>query len=71
MYPYHASCSFHSHMHTHTHTHTHTHAMHTYVYVWLFCIGSLGVTSAQPGAGQDDYNPFADEGAKEQEPEVS
>ena len=28
-------------------------------------------TSAQPGAGQDDYNPFADEGTKEKEPEVN
>ena len=28
-------------------------------------------TSAQPGAGQDDYNPFADEGVKEKEPEVN
>ena len=27
-------------------------------------------TSAQPGAGQDDYNPFTDEGVKEKEPEV-
>ena len=27
-------------------------------------------TSAQPGVGQDDYNPFADEGVKEKEPEV-
>ena len=27
-------------------------------------------TSAQPGAGQEDYNPFADEGPKEKEPEV-
>jgi hypothetical protein len=26
--------------------------------------------SAQPGAGQDDYNPFTDEGIKEKEPEV-
>ena len=28
------------------------------------------VISAQPGAGQDDYNPFTDEGATEKEPEV-
>ena len=28
-------------------------------------------TSARPGAGQDDYNPFTDEGVKEKEPEVN
>ena len=27
-------------------------------------------TSAQPGTGQDDYNPFADEGPPEKQPEV-
>ena len=30
----------------------------------------MAATFAQPGVGQDDYNPFTDEGPPEKEPEV-
>ena len=51
------------HPHTVTHhTHTPTHAVQDPFVATA--------TSAQPGAGQDDYNPFTDERPQEEEPEV-
>ena len=58
----------HSHPPTHARTHTHTHYTHTCV---IQDPSVTAATSAQPGAGQDDYNPFADEGVKEKESEVN
>ena len=52
---------------------TYTHASHTYTFTIMrthaptHAVQDLAATSIQSGAGQDDYNPFIDEGAKEKE----
>ena len=58
--------SIHTHPPTHAHTHTHTYYTHA-----MQDPSVTAATSAQPGAGQDDFNPLADEGVKEKEPEVN
>ena len=71
MCPY-LTAHFHSSTHTHTHTHTYTHAHTHTTYTRVVQDPSVtAATLAQPGAGQDDYNPFADEGVTEKEPEVN
>ena len=69
------TCSTHTFILTHAHTHAHTHIYtytHTYIYIHTHAVHvqDPSVTAAISGTGQDDYNPFTDNGAKEKEPEV-